>query len=208
MNDRRTHVIGLVGGIASGKSYVGRLLEELGVPRVDADVIGHEVLNRADIREALVERFGEQILVDGAVDRRTLGALVFGSSPQAAENLQVLEGIVHPAIHATVLQEVSQLTSASEPPIAIVIDAPLLLEAGWESMCDWILLIDVPDAVRLKRAQLRGWDEDQFRTREAAQFSLEQKRRAATHRIDGQASAEEIKRRLKHLLEQMKKNTR
>jgi dephospho-CoA kinase len=186
----RPVVIGLVGGVASGKSYVGRLLENLGAQRIDADVLGHEVLALKDVRERLAQIWGPSIFTDqGDVDRAKIGKLVFGNSFNAIAQRKQLEAVVHPVIRSLAFERISAIRSLPKVPLAIVIDAPLLIEAGWEQVCDFILFIDAPREERVQRATARGWTESQFADREASQLSLDEKRRRATHFLDNSQQA-------------------
>jgi dephospho-CoA kinase len=186
----RPVVIGLVGGVASGKSYVGGLLENLGALRIDADRLGHEVLMLKEVRERLVQIWGPSILSEQAeVDRTKVGKLVFGNSKDAIAKRKQLEAIVHPRIRALAIEGIAAMRSLQDLPLAIVVDAPLLIEAGWESMCDFILFIDSPREERLQRAIARGWTESHFDDREGSQASLEVKRSQATHFLDNSRNA-------------------
>ncbi|MDX1925108.1 MAG: dephospho-CoA kinase [Pirellulaceae bacterium] len=187
----RPVVIGLVGGIASGKSYVGSLLESLGAKRIDADRLGHEVLMKKDIRERLTQIWGPSILTEqGEIDRAKVGKLVFGDSFNAVAQRKQLEAIVLPRIRSLALEQMSALRSLPVLPLAIVIDAPLLIEAGWEPLCDFILFIDSPLEERLARAAARGWTESHFAAREASQISIDEKRSRATHIFDNSCQAD------------------
>ncbi|MEZ6136307.1 MAG: dephospho-CoA kinase [Pirellulaceae bacterium] len=200
----RPFVIGLVGGIASGKSHVAAMFESLGVPRIDADALAHEVLARPLIARRLGQVFGEHILAaDSSVDRRAIASIVFGDSEQARQSRKKLEEIVHPLVHAAAVHELRLLNEASPPHQAVVIDAPLLLEANWAPMCHAILFIDTPEELRLQRSLTRGWSEEQFRRREASQMPLSEKRQHATHLIDGSTDDATLKHRLTRLLAEL-----
>ncbi|MBX3420136.1 MAG: dephospho-CoA kinase [Pirellulaceae bacterium] len=201
---RRVPVIGLIGGIASGKSFVGRTLQELGAVRIDADRLGHELLDNILIRQQLVRELGPEILTtDGHIDRARVSALVFGNDEQSLRRRRRLESVLHPAIHEAAIQQVQTLSHSSPPPTAVVIDAPLLVEAGWDRMCDWVFFVDTPEYVRRQRASQRGWSESHWRDREHTQLDLNRKRQAATHLIPGDLPAPELKQRLVQLLNEM-----
>lgn len=186
----RPVIIGLVGGVASGKSYVAELLENLGALRIDADRLGHEVLLVKEVREHLARIWGPSILTDrGEVDRSQVSKLVFGNSMKAVAGRQQLEAIVHPRIRSLALDRMAAVRALPEVPLAIVIDAPLLIEAGWESLCDFILFIDSPLEDRVQRATARGWTETQFADRENSQIPLDEKRSRATHFLDNRRQA-------------------
>ena len=201
---KRIFVFGLIGGVAAGKSHVARTFETLGIPTVDADQLGHRILERPTVARRIGQALGPQMLTaDGKVDRQRLGKAVFGESPAAPAARRALEAIVHPLIRADAIRELEQLQSCSKPPRAAVIDAPLLLEAGWDKMCDAILFVETDEAIRMQRARRRGWDEAEFRRREAAQLPLEEKRLRATHIIPGNAPPDDLRSTLQRLLDQL-----
>jgi dephospho-CoA kinase len=110
-----------------------------------------------------------------------LAELVFGVDSESEARRKKLEETIHPLIHAEAVRRLRGFKEQDDPPRAIVIDAPLLLEAGWEPLCDLILFVDAPRSLRLERARQRGWSEAEFDYREAAQRTLDDKRRAATN---------------------------
>lgn len=182
--DSAPKIIGVVGGIASGKSYVSGLFAALGAVCVDADRIGHQVLTLPEIIDELSHIFGDTVLgPEGQLDRRQIGKLVFGSDPQSSQRLKALEQIVHPKIRQLVEHQVTIARQRVPPPKAILIDAPLLLEAGWGDLCDWILFVDSPAEHRRKRAMERGWTAEHFAERENSQMAISEKRARATHLI-------------------------
>lgn len=181
-------VIGLVGGIASGKSFAANILVEFGAKRINADSIGHEVLRQPLVIRRLTQEFGDEILEPEsngrAIDRKKLGELVFGDQPHAERRRKTLESVVHPVIHAEAVRRLRTFQEQEVPPKAVIIDAPLLLEAKWAPMCNLIIYIDADRSVRLARCVERGWTEAHFASRESAQMSLDEKRRAATHVVN------------------------
>lgn len=200
----KVFVVGLVGGVAAGKSHVARLFEMKNAKIIDADLLGHEVLKRPLIARRLGQIFGPQILdAEGRVDRSKLAQLVFGADPSCAARLEQLEKIMHPQIHAAAVRSLRRFQESETPPAVVVIDAPLLLEAGWAPLCDVILFIDTPIELRMQRARERGWSGQQFKDREAAQLSLYQKRAAATHIIDGCAEHSALTATIDRLLDEM-----
>jgi len=197
----KTPIIGLIGGIASGKSFVADILVELGCVCIDADQVGHALLGNPMIQYQLRKQFGEDIFRnDGTVDRACLGEAVFGSHEASRQALKQLNQIMHPAIHSAMVRQINLLQQQTPAPKAVILDAPLLLEAGWECSCDWIFFVDTSDSVRRQRARERGWTEDQWRAREAVQMDLNLKRKSATHLISGESEQAELRRRLERLL--------
>lgn len=185
--------IGLVGGVASGKSLASKMLVELGAVLLDADRTGHAVLvEDPEVREAIVQRWGKGLLGrDGTVDRSQIAARVFGDTPAAAAERKFLESVLHPRIRRRLLAERDAAATAGKP--AVILDAPLLLEAGWGPMCDHILMIDSPREARFERARSRGWSETEFHRREAAQWPVDEKRRHATLIIPNTGSEADLR---------------
>lgn len=183
MKHASTLTIGLVGGIASGKSHVGKLLAERGAVVLAADEVAHGVLAEAEVREALVSRLGPQILTStGDIDRGAVARLVFGDSDAATENRRYLEQMVHPRTRKR-LEAIRELHRAQGASV-FVIDAPLLLEAGWGEACDRILFVDAPLERRRHFARERGWEAGEIDRREQAQMPLAEKRARADWVID------------------------
>jgi len=170
--------LGLVGGIASGKSQVAQCLRDLGAVVLDADRAGHEVLRQADVIAALKGRWGDAILdSSGQISRRAVAKIVFGAGSEPEKRF--LEQLTHPRIQMRMQQEIARAQALTPPPRMLVLDAALLFEAGWEILCDKILFIDAPRDVRLERAVARGWSAEQFAAREAAQLPIDDKRKRA-----------------------------
>lgn len=149
-------MIGLTGGIASGKSSVTQHLAAKGAHIIDADRIGHEVIAPGgDAYREVVDAFGAEIVApDKTVDRRKLGAIVFGSK----EKLQVLNRISHPRMAARMAQEIVQIRSkpaAGRPPL-IVLEAAILLEAGWDTLCDAVWAVEAPMELSISRLMARN----------------------------------------------------
>lgn len=173
MGKGRLLILGIAGGVGSGKSAVARILGELGFVVSDSDAGARAVLERADVIEELVAAFGPGVLDgDGRPDRRAIADAVFGDAAKRTK----LESIVHPRLH----QERAELVRAAHARNAagVVIDAPLLFEAGVDAECDAVFFVDTPREIRLRRvAEGRGWSEAELDRREAAQMPLDEKRR-------------------------------
>jgi len=193
----RSLVIGLVGGVASGKSAVARLLAERGFEVLDADRLASERLEQPDLRPALRELFGPEVEGPGGkLDRRQIAAVVFRDAERRAR----LEALVHPQVRAALVE---RLHAARASGARVVLDVPLLLERGLIDECDVVILVDVPDEMRLARALARGLSEEDWRQREAAQAPLARKRERADHVLDSSKSLAEARRGLDHILQQL-----
>jgi len=198
-------VIGVLGGIASGKSTVAALLAGPDGLVLSADRIAHEVLASPPVVERLRERFGEEVLdASGAPDREALARRVFDPVEGPAHR-RALEGWTHPRVRATISRRLEEARAAGTP--RIVLDVPLLLENdaehGWVEACDVLVFVDVPLEERRRRAAERGWSRGDLERREAAQLPLDQKRARADHvlRNDGdRATLEERVRALSSTL--------
>jgi dephospho-CoA kinase len=181
--------IGILGGVASGKSLVARQLAQLGAGLLDADRAAHEVLQTSSVEEAARRRWGSEVFgPHGRIERERLAEIVFADSPHAAEERKYLEQLTHPEIGKRLGLQAAQMAAESSP--AAVLDAPLLLEAGWDTTCDVLLFVDTPRRLRLARAIERGWSEEDFAAREGVQQSLESKRERADATVDNSGSAD------------------
>jgi dephospho-CoA kinase len=171
-------VIGLTGGIGSGKSTVSRLLAARGAVIVDADVIAREVVEPGGpAYDALVERFGADVLgEDGAVDRPALADIVFSDAAALAD----LNGIVHPAVGAVIAERLAEEAPTDH---VVVLDVPLLVESG-RSNAAAVIVVDCPEEEAVRRAVARGLPEDDVRRRMAAQASRDDRLAKADFVID------------------------
>ena len=184
--------LGLVGGIASGKSVVANCFRDLGAVVLDADRAGHAVLREPDVIAALKARWGDRILdSSGQVSRREVAKIVFAR--EDATERKFLEQLTHPRIQMRLQQELTKVQASNPPPRVVVLDAALLFEAGWEKLCDKVLFVDAPRDLRLERAVSRGWSAEQFAAREAAQMPVDEKRRRSDLLIRNVRTLEDIR---------------
>lgn len=180
-------LIGLTGGIATGKSTVAAMLAARGAAVVDADAIAHEVLlPGASAFEDVVQRFGGRVLDEGgAVDRAALGAIVFADPELRVE----LERITHPRINALVQERIVEALQSSAP--LVVADIPLLFERGREDAFEGTMLVYARPATQLLRLRERdGLDDISAQRRLVAQLPIDEKRALATWVIDNEGSRE------------------
>ncbi|AIQ28739.1 MULTISPECIES: dephospho-CoA kinase [Paenibacillus] len=175
-------IMGLTGGIASGKSTVSALFVAKGAALVDADVIAREVmLPGHPVLAAAVQAFGETILQpDGTLDRARLGEMVF-RDPEA---LQTLNNLTHPAIRTEIKDRMYALDQ-EDPQRLVIVDIPLLYESQLDNLFDQIIVVYVPRRVQLARLMARnGMTLEQAENRLKSQMDIELKRRKADYVID------------------------
>jgi dephospho-CoA kinase len=176
-------IIGITGGVGSGKSTVARQFAELGAGVLDADKAGHEALLLPHVEAAVRRRWGEAVFgPDGRIDRAALASFVFTPGLEGKTDRQYLEQLTHPEIARLLRQQTETL--ATTGVLLAVLDAALLLEAGWDQLCDKVIFVDAPREARMARAMARGWKEEDFTVREGAQDSLDRKRARADAIID------------------------
>ncbi|MDX1964376.1 MAG: dephospho-CoA kinase [Pirellulales bacterium] len=192
-------ILGILGGVASGKSFVARTLVGWGGVWLNADQAGHQVLRQPDIRDQLVARWGKSIIDEtGEISRSAVAAIVFGDTPTAPQELKWLESVSHPRIRQLLESQLSELRRQNVP--LAILDAPVMLKSGWDALCDFILFVDCPREIRLQRALTRpGWTEAQFAAREAAQEPLEVKKSRADFSLDNSGTAEYTEQQLRKL---------
>jgi dephospho-CoA kinase len=203
MGPTKVPLLGIVGGIASGKSLIADQLEKLGAVVIRADQLAHEVLKLDAVKQKARERWGSAIFAsDGQIDRGALGKIVFAPLPGGQRELKYLESLTHPRIGQLVREQVSEL-SGRAGTAAIVLDVPLLFESGWNKICDKTIYVDAPRALREARAGRRGWTPEDFARREAVQESLEKKRELADVVIDNSGTPEATQVQIEHFWHSM-----
>jgi dephospho-CoA kinase len=173
---------------------------------IDADSVGHDVLDLPGVQQKLVDHFGPGVLAPRGlaaaqgprVNRQALAAIVFADR----EARHVLEAIVHPLMRARFVEAIEKKLGAGQPSSRpVVLDAAILLEAGWDDLCDLIVFVDAPRDVRMRRVQAqRGWSRDVFEAREAAQWPCDKKRRRADLVITNDAGVDGLQERVQRIL--------
>jgi len=191
----RPLVIGLVGGIGAGKSAVANEFETLGAVVIDSDKEARAALLGPEVRDELVGWWGPEILNSaGSVDRKKIADIVFQDDGARAR----LEGLIHPMLKRMRLEIVKKARGL--PSRLVVVDAPLLFEAGVDEECDFVVFVDAPYEQRLERVQVRGWDAAELERREKAQLPLEEKRRRADDCLVNDGRRDELAVRVGDLL--------
>ncbi|NMC28065.1 MAG: dephospho-CoA kinase [Syntrophomonadaceae bacterium] len=182
-------IIGLTGGIASGKSTVSKFLAELGAIIIDGDETAHRLMEpNQPIWEDVVNAFGREVLnPDSTIDRIKLGAIVFNDR----EKLQVLNQIAHPRILAEIQNELQHLRH-TQPDSVLVLDIPLLFEGRMDRLCDQVWVVWVPREIQIERLMERNWlSREEAVKRIDSQMSLDAKARLADIVIDNSGTMEE-----------------
>lgn len=197
MTPTRKPVIGIVGGIGAGKSAVAAAMARRGGVVIDADKLGHAALERPEIKQALVARWGERVLKpDGAANRRAIAGIVFDNPAER----RALEELVYPFIRRRAVEEIER-AQADAAVRFVVLDAAVMLEAGWNSVCDRVVYVDAPRDVRLARLAARsGWTPADVAAREAAQMALAEKQARADAVVVNDGSPEQLQGRVDRLL--------
>jgi len=174
-------VIGILGGIGSGKSTVAAEFAKLGCKVIDADKIAHELLlYKTAVKEKVVGLFGQTILDPaGKIDREKLAEVVFAD----ARKLSLINEIIHPLVLQRAQELIKQYDCQNQVK-AIVLDMPLLVEVGWDKRCDKLIFVDCEQKLRLDRAKKLGFDKNQVKIRENFQISLDNKANLVDYTVE------------------------
>ncbi len=191
-------VIGLTGGIGTGKSAAAQILAELGAEVIDADKVAHEMYAPGTPGwNAVVSAFGPDIVgPEGIIDRKKLGAIVFADPKERRR----LEGILHPLVTAEIRRRIEALRSRGNVRV-VVVEAALLIEAGWHELVDQVWLVTAQPKLVLERLQQqRGMSPQEIAARQQAQTNEETKRAFAHVVVENSGTLEELRERLREAL--------
>ena len=197
-------VIGLTGGIGSGKSTVSKFLKELGAVIIDADKVGHEAFKPdTELWREVVAAFGRQILKPSdEIDRNKLGEMVFGNP----ELLSRLNQVMHPRMYALVKAQLEDYWRQGVR--VVVLEAPLLIEAGWTSLVDEVWVTVASESTVLRRLEEQvGLSKEQSLARIRSQLSSEERIKQADVVIDTDCSLDEVKTKVKELWQKLALDT-
>ena len=190
--------VGLTGGIGAGKSEALAALERLGAATISADKVVHDLYEDPEVRAAVVERWGEEVAPEGRVDRSRVARAAFATD--ADRNW--LESLIWPRV-AQRIGEWRAAESAREPaPPALVVETPLLFEAGLQDNYDATIAIVADEAIRAERARARGHEALDERT--ARQLSQAEKAQRATYAVENSGSLRELEQELSGVLAKLK----
>lgn len=190
-------IIGLTGGIASGKSTVSRILSRMGAEIIDADMIAREVVEPGrKCFEMIVEEFGKGVLKgDGTLDRKKLGSIVFSDSLK----LKRINEITHPEIRRIIAERLKDIEENGEHDVA-VIDAAVLIESGMDDMADEVWLVYTDPDTQLERLKNRdGLSEQEAMSRIASQMPVSEKKKFCDRIIDNSGTVEHTKEQVERL---------
>jgi len=195
-----TRVVGLTGGMGSGKSTVSQIMAELGAVIIDADKVGHEAYQaNTKTWQDVVAAFGKQVVAqDGSIDRKKLGAIVFGNP----EQLERLNRVVHPRMFEMMKERIEQ--HRRQGIKVVVLDAAILFEANWTPLVDMIWVVIASEPVVVARAVARtGLPEDQIRARLHSQMSNEERIKRADKVIRNDGTIDELRVQVIDLCKQL-----
>jgi len=189
-------VIGILGGIGAGKTTVAEAFERLGCARIDADAIGHDVLDDPAVRKEVREQWGEGVFhEDGSVDRVALGDIVFHHRGE----MDVLNGITHPRIREGIRRRIAEARQDPSVP-AVVLDAAVAMEAGWDDLCTDLVFVQAPEEERASRAaSARGWTRSMWQARENMQIALDTKLARCYHTVDNSSSITSLQEQVREI---------
>lgn len=190
-------VIGIAGGIGSGKSYVAKLFAEVGCAVIDSDAQARAAYRDPVVRDRIRSWWGpEAFLPDGEINRPAVARKVFADKAER----QRLEGLIHPWVADARRREMNA-AAANPQVVAYVWDTPLLFEVGLNADCDAVVFIDVPLEQRVKRVrESRGWDEAELLRREKSQWPLDKKRRISDYVVTNTADADNARGQVRKVL--------
>ena len=196
-NKRNIAVLAVTGGIACGKSEVGRILGEMGFAVCDADRVAHDLMKKGTpVYRQLVDHFGKGILTDdGEISRPTLGSLVF----EDPEQREILNGLVHPAVREALAGWIDQMRTEGKPSAVLI---PLLFESGMQKL-DWDAVVCVSSRAEdiFQRLEKRGLSREEAEQRVCSQMPLEEKENLADHVVPNDGTLEELERATRRIVE-------
>ncbi len=194
--------LGLTGGIASGKSAVAGMLREMGFHVLDADGLGHTLMEPGTrVYEEIVREFGAGVTgVDGRIDRKKLGAVVFADQGKLGR----LNAILHPLVEEEIVRQFGEWEKSGARD-AVFVEAALLVEAGYQKNLDGLVVAWCRPAQQVERLLARGLSEEEARRRIASQMPAEEKLKFATEKIDCSGSIGETRRRVEELTEKLRR---
>ncbi len=190
-------IIGIAGGIGSGKTFVAQLFGELGCVVISSDEQVRDAYRDSRVVATLRQWWGDDVLTGlGEINKRVVAGKVFGQPAERAR----LERLLHPMVNAS--RERMMLEAEKDPKVvAFIWDTPLLFETGLNEKCDAVVFVDAPQPLRLQRVQAsRGWDADELARRESSQLPLDTKRKLSHYAVENAAEAEVVRPQVRAVL--------
>lgn len=194
------HVIGVTGGVGTGKSTVAKMFQQLGATVLDADVIAHQVMEPKRLAwRQVVKTFGDDVLnEDQTVNRKRLASIVFGNEAHRRQ----LEAIIHPHVLRLIKRQVHRLRRARRLR-AVVLDVPLLFEAGAEGLAQTVVVISARPDIQQQRLQQAGWSGKDIEARRAAQWDLSAKAALADYVVENSDGLDATRTQVKRIWNQL-----
>jgi dephospho-CoA kinase len=186
--------VGLTGGLGAGKTTALEALERLGAAVLSADAVVHELYGDDEIVGAVADRWGPEVLVDGFVDRDAVARRAFADAGER----EWLEQLLWPRVGAYIAQWRERVAQSQPPPTAVVVETPLLFEAGMDAAFDATVTVIADEATRAQRARARG--HHGVEERDARQLSQQEKARRATFVVDNSGTVPELEQKLSEVL--------
>jgi dephospho-CoA kinase len=195
-------VIGIMGGIGSGKSTVATEFAKLGCKVIDADKIAHGLLDSTAVKEKIVELFGKTVFdASGRIEHKKLADVVFASGYK----LTSLNKLIHPLVLARAEELIEQYNQQSQVK-AIVLDMPLLVEVGWDRRCDRLIFVDCEQKIRAERAKKSDFDKNHIKIREKFQISLDNKVSLADNTVENNSDFSALVRQVADIFSDIMNN--
>ncbi len=192
-----TPFVGLTGGIGAGKSTALAALARLGAEVLSTDEVVHSLYASADVRDAVVERFGPAVAPNGAVDRSALAWRAFATT----EDRHWLEGLLWPRVGERMVRWREEIARRPSPPRALVVEVPLLFESGMEGAFDATIAVVAPEEIRAGRAAGRG--HHAVDERAARQLSQQEKAQRATYVVENDGDVAALESKLSSVLDML-----
>jgi dephospho-CoA kinase len=192
---RKIIIIGISGGIGSGKSTVARVFKNAGAKIIDADKIGHAVLNLRGIQKKLISCFGKGVITkSNRINRQYLGRQCFLDK----KNILKLNNLVHPLIRKEIKKRIKAYKKGM-----VLLDAALMMEKGLHKICDYLVFVDTPYKTRLKRVMIRNWTRSELDRREKLQLPLAAKKRKSDFIICNQDNLNSTQQQVLQIIKQI-----
>ena len=194
-------ILGILGGIGSGKSTVTGMFAALGANTLDADAIAHELIEKEEAKATLRQWWGDEIITaEGKVDRTKIAEKVFSD----AAELVRLNNLIHPGVRKRIEKAIGEFTAKnSEEKKLLVLDVPLLASSTLRDFCDEIIFVSSDESLRQSRTRLRGWSKQDLEQREACQVPENDKKELAGFIINNSGSLDETRQQVEALYQDL-----